>query len=163
HVIRPLIECTRADVEAFVRALGLRYRSDKSNRDRRFQRTRIRHDVLPLLRKLNPNVETRLIATAALFAAEREIIREWVEDQVERVANGTQLDLERLATLPAPLHGSVVYRWLERATGTSHGLTAAHIEAVTRLAGGLRTNGGVSVGGGLRVERRYSVLSLDNK
>ncbi len=163
HVIRPLIECTRADIEAFVRALGLPYRTDTSNWDPRFHRTRIRHEVLPLLRQLNPNVESRLIGTAALFAAEREIVREWVAAQVDRIASGRQLDLERLATVPAPLHGYVIHHWIERAAGPSQRLTAAHVEAVSRLAGGLRTSGMVSLGGGLRVERRYTILALVSK
>ena len=37
NVIRPLIECTRADIEAYVKEHGLAYRTDSSNEERRFQ------------------------------------------------------------------------------------------------------------------------------
>src|SRR5262249_48873408 len=41
-VIRPLIDCRRAAVEAVVRQAGLRYRIDRSNADPRFLRTQVR-------------------------------------------------------------------------------------------------------------------------
>ena len=49
RIIRPLIECSRAEVLAFLRAADLPFCEDSSNRDRRFLRNRIRHEVMPLL------------------------------------------------------------------------------------------------------------------
>ena len=45
--IRPLIGVTRGEVEEFLRARGIAWREDASNRDRRFARNRIRHELLP--------------------------------------------------------------------------------------------------------------------
>jgi tRNA(Ile)-lysidine synthase len=48
-LIQPLLEVTRAQVEAFCRALHLRPRRDPMNEDPRYLRAAIRHDVLPML------------------------------------------------------------------------------------------------------------------
>jgi tRNA(Ile)-lysidine synthase len=56
-LVRPLLEVRRAEVLAYLEALGQDWREDRSNLDRRFMRNRIRHELLPLLaEQYNPNV-----------------------------------------------------------------------------------------------------------
>lgn len=56
--IKPLLEATRADVEAQLRSIGQPWREDLSNLDPRYARSRVRHEVIPaLLRVLEPGVE----------------------------------------------------------------------------------------------------------
>ena len=49
--IRPLIDITRAEVEAFLRARGITWREDSTNLDLGFARNRIRHALAPATRK----------------------------------------------------------------------------------------------------------------
>ena len=49
---RPLLHIRRSETEALSNALGLAVFNDPSNDDERFQRNRIRHEVLPLLESL---------------------------------------------------------------------------------------------------------------
>src|SRR5690606_24443286 len=60
-LLRPLLHLGRADVLAYLGALGQDYRRDSSNLDPRFTRNRIRSELLPLLRTFNPDV-TRALA-----------------------------------------------------------------------------------------------------
>ncbi len=53
-VIRPLITCTREDVEAYCAEHQLSYVTDSTNTDTSYARNRIRHTVMPQLRTLNP-------------------------------------------------------------------------------------------------------------
>ena len=158
-VVRPLIERTRAEVEAFVCVEGLRYRTDGTNADVRYRRARIRHEALPLLRELNPKVTARLARAAALFAAERPVIAAWADEQAARVSDSSSLVVARLAEVPAPLRGHVVRRWLAR-VGSPSALTAAHVDAVVRLAMAGSPGGTVSIGGGAPVLRTYDRLVL---
>src|SRR6266849_6993841 len=65
-LIRPLLEARRADIEAHLRARGLAWMEDASNRDPRFLRNRIRHDVLPFLeRSVDPGIAAGLARSAA--------------------------------------------------------------------------------------------------
>lgn len=56
-VIRPLIRVTRRETEEYCRANGLEYVTDSTNLDERYTRNRIRRQLVPLLRELNPNLE----------------------------------------------------------------------------------------------------------
>jgi tRNA(Ile)-lysidine synthase len=48
-IIRPLIDCTRAQVEEYCVAHDLEYRMDESNDDLRYRRNHVRHEILPQL------------------------------------------------------------------------------------------------------------------
>src|SRR5262249_12474633 len=47
--IRPLLEASRADIEADLRVIGQSWREDGSNRDLGYARNRVRHEVVPRL------------------------------------------------------------------------------------------------------------------
>lgn len=68
--VRPLLEVTRDEVRAYADALGLRYADDPTNTDRTRARNRIRLDVLPALRAINPEVDRHLAALARDFESE---------------------------------------------------------------------------------------------
>lgn len=71
---RPLLRVWRSDVLAYCRALGLVTFDDPSNDDRRFLRSRVRHDVIPALERTFPGARRRLVRLAErqrnLFEAE---------------------------------------------------------------------------------------------
>ena len=159
-VIRPLIDCRRADVERAVRGLGLAYRVDRSNADPRFLRTHVRSRVLPLLAELNPAIVRGLAQTATLQRAEGEILAAWVARWAAKLGNSTRLDATGLARVPAAGRGYVLRHWLVAAGVAARGLTARHIEAVEHLASGTRRSGSVAVPGGGRVRRVGTQLMI---
>jgi tRNA(Ile)-lysidine synthase len=64
QLLRPLLQARRSDVELHIRRHAIRVAQDPSNADPRFLRTRVRHEVLPLLERLNPGVVAHINALA---------------------------------------------------------------------------------------------------
>ncbi len=64
--MRPLLSTTRAEIEAYLNALGQSWREDSSNRHLTFTRNRIRHELLPLLEAWNPRLREHLAQMATL-------------------------------------------------------------------------------------------------
>lgn len=62
--VRPLIRARRADVLLHLERHGVNYATDPSNRDARFLRSRVRHELLPLLAELSPKIVDHLTALA---------------------------------------------------------------------------------------------------
>lgn len=54
-VWRPLLGMTRDQIEGYARKHGLSWREDRTNRDTEYRRNLIRHEILPLLERLNPS------------------------------------------------------------------------------------------------------------
>lgn len=69
-IIRPLLAARRTQIEGYLRALGQGWREDATNRDPAFTRNRIRHELLPLLRSYNPQIDRLLAQMAANARAE---------------------------------------------------------------------------------------------
>jgi tRNA(Ile)-lysidine synthase len=63
HYIRPLIRCTREEVLTYLAEHKLSFREDSSNACLSFDRNRVRHRIIPLLRELNPSFEQTLSRT----------------------------------------------------------------------------------------------------
>jgi tRNA(Ile)-lysidine synthase len=63
-LLRPMIRARRSDVLAHLERHGLACAEDPSNKDQRFLRTRVRHEVLPLLESLSPEIVRHLVALA---------------------------------------------------------------------------------------------------
>ncbi len=117
--IRPLIETGRAEIVEELTRAGLTWREDPTNRDTKFLRNRIRHELLPLLAaSYNPAIVRALARVAALT---RELLAR-VTAQAERelvdsaaVADGEiVLPRARLAALPAEVAAEVLRLAAER-------------------------------------------------
>ena len=57
NIIRPLIDCTRADIESYCAENGIEFVTDKTNFEDIYSRNKIRLNVIPRLKKINPNFE----------------------------------------------------------------------------------------------------------
>ena len=55
-IVRPLLSCTREEIEAFCKEESVSFIEDSTNTDVTFSRNRIRHEVVPALKKINPNL-----------------------------------------------------------------------------------------------------------
>jgi tRNA(Ile)-lysidine synthase len=57
RLVRPLLFLTRDEIRDIITAEGLHYVEDASNASVKYARNKIRHQVIPLLKELNPNLE----------------------------------------------------------------------------------------------------------
>jgi tRNA(Ile)-lysidine synthase len=110
-VIRPLLDCDRERVAALVRRRGLVWVADSMNEDPRFARTRVRRELLPLLRGLDPGAVGLVARAADSLRAAAEAQQEWLRGAL---GDGRELETSRLEGLSPDLRLVVVRAWLER-------------------------------------------------
>ncbi len=76
-VVRPVIDCTRDDLVAYLAAEGASYREDRTNADPRFIRNALRHEVIPeLARRFNPSLGKVLAQFAEMQRDEQTLLDE---------------------------------------------------------------------------------------
>jgi tRNA(Ile)-lysidine synthase len=156
RLVRPLLEATRAETRAFCRAEGLDFADDPSNADLRFARARVRAEVLPALRALNPEAERTIAETSRLLRDESGVIDDAVEEALDRMGRGA-VALDRLRAEPPGLARLVVRRLAEDAAGGQRSLSRRAAESVLGLARG-GGSGSLDLGGGLRAVVEYGTL-----
>ena len=149
RVVRPLLRVRRAEVEEFLRSRRQAWREDATNRDVSLTRNRVRHELMPMLRRFNPGVDEALSRLAAI-ARDEEVF--W------------QAELARV--LPQVLLPGAPVRGGGRAVSTAVGAAAWAVE-ITRLAAmpaALRRRvvraAARSCGGRLSAEETAKVLAL---
>jgi tRNA(Ile)-lysidine synthase len=149
---RPLLGVRRSVTHAACRELALTAWQDPHNTDRRFTRTRLRLDVLPLLEDvLGGGVAEALARTATALREDSELIDSLAAQALPEVTAARGLQALALAALPGPVRRRVIRGWL--LAGGATGLTDKQIRGVDTLVTAWRGQGGVAVGSSLRGER----------
>ncbi len=78
--IRPLLDCTRAEIENYCKIQNLEPRIDKTNFDNTYTRNKVRNVVIPYVQKeFNPNFIKALIRLSELVKEEEEYVQNQVE------------------------------------------------------------------------------------
>lgn len=91
-VVRPILELNRQETRACAKASGLPFADDASNRDPAFSRVRIRSEVMPVLRDINPAAETNILRTRSELLEEGELLDNLAGELLE----AARLDTDRL-------------------------------------------------------------------
>ena len=171
RVVRPLLGTTRAEVEAYLKALGQEWREDSTNRQVTITRNRIRHELLPLLEGWNPRLKEHLAQMAELARDEEA----WWDAETGRqsagvilegkpvrgggraASEGQGLDLARLGALDV----AVQRRVIRRAAGKlGFAPDFSSTEALRELALAGRAGQQSERAGGLRAERTHRELRM---
>lgn len=149
---RPLLGVRRRLTHAACGQLGVSAWQDPHNSDRRFTRTRLRHEVLPLLEEvLGGGVAEALARTATALREDTELIDALIVQALATSTDGEGLDATALTALPDPIRRGVIRSWL--LAGGAIGLTDKQIRGVDTLVTAWRGQGGVAVGSTLRGQR----------
>jgi tRNA(Ile)-lysidine synthase len=146
HIVRPLLDVTRAELREFLRSLDETWREDATNNDRTIPRNRVRHEVMPHLRALNAQADAALARAAEILRGDEEFL--------ERLANAAYLkcvetvddhgtvriDSGEFAKLPLSLGRRVARYVLETANAErTYGLEEVD-ELRRAVAAGITTN-----------------------
>jgi len=137
-VIRPLLERSRAEIEAFLRLRGQRARKDPTNTDTSFMRNRIRHELLPLLeRRFNPRVRAMLARAAQVLAEDDSFLEDYGAAIFRRLAvrrgRAVSLDAARLSRVPLPLRRRVLLLAAVAGGADQKRVVQPHLDALVRL------------------------------
>ena len=147
-VIRPLLDCAREDVRAFVLAEKLPFVDDPSNVDPRFLRARLRAEIVPRLRELDPQVVAHLAALADDARAADRTVRGAAGRLLAR-AGVAQPEIAVLSRASHAIFVSALARWAAGLTG--HAASRAQIEALAHLVRTSRGEVRLSAGWAARV------------
>ena len=103
YVVRPLLEVSRADILAYLEELGQGYVTDSTNGQDLFMRNKIRLDVIPLLKEINPSVSETLAETARRLSEVERVYRSAMEEACGRVKDAEgRICIARLCREVAP-------------------------------------------------------------
>ncbi len=157
NIIRPLILCTRADVEAYCADEGLSFVTDSTNLTDDYTRNKLRHGVIPVLREINPDFENTVLRESGLMTDINSFLELKSEEIIAEAETENGWDCAVIASCPDALRLSVL-RLLCARVGID-----AELSALVLLSDCLSRGGALDIRGVLRAECRQGTLRFVKK
>lgn len=102
RVVRPLLDVSRSEIMEYLREHDISWREDPSNQDRTLVRNRVRHEILPRLKELNPRIVASLCRTASVMRGEVQRTERYTQQALDATRRGGEI--EEKAGSPMALH-----------------------------------------------------------
>ena len=114
-LLRPLLKCTRKQIEGYAFAYKVRYREDRTNAMSEYKRNRLRNDVFPIFESINPSFIRTLNREASYFEDASGIVEDYCRAASEKIVSrsGDRLTVSLPALLAAPRWRYILYYILE--------------------------------------------------
>jgi tRNA(Ile)-lysidine synthase len=154
-VARPLIAFSRGQIASYAAANGLAWVEDPTNGRRNYARNRIRHDVLPALRRVRPHFDRELLDVARTAADWRRDMEALVDVTIDK----EKMDVP-VAWLANRTHDQLCVLWPTIAGRLGVTLDRRGTERLAAFTQRARVGSGVPLAGGWRVVRARDAWQL---
>jgi tRNA(Ile)-lysidine synthase len=81
NVVRPLLCVNRKEIEEYLHKQDIEYITDSTNLENEYTRNKIRNIVMPILREINPQIDTVMLSNAENFSSAEHIYRYFIEKE----------------------------------------------------------------------------------
>lgn len=129
-VLRPLLGCTREEIECYCKDNNLQWVDDSSNENVEFSRNFLRKEVFPLLKKLNSHVVNVLCQAAGHLQEDEDCLTGLANEYFDKMVKGNDLSVMEWEKIPLAIRKRVLRQWLLQFDCE---LSAVHIDAVDKM------------------------------
>jgi len=168
-IIRPLIETTREEIEAFIKERRIPFVIDSSNQQDQYLRNRVRHELFPLLREYyNPQLVKRLVQTASILRTEDECLETIAQDLlkdiiVSKERESVVIDSKGLLALPLAIQLRCLRGVLEQVKGDLRRISSTHLYDIIKIVSQDEPHKVLKLPEGIRVEKSYHHLMVKHQ
>ena len=153
--IRPLLDCTRAEIERYNRENGLSFVTDSTNLCDDYSRNKIRHNILPRLFEINPSFDKSFQRCLDSVYLAEDYFTETARDLLNSARSGEDYDCSVFENSHNALKYRVISMILKEKNAKN--INRKHIESVAAV---IKTGGSVDINGGLTVTVERKMLSF---
>ena len=111
-VIRPILNFSRKDIEEYCIKNELYPNNDSSNANTKYARNNIRHNIMPAIKLINPNIENSLITLADIAAGNNKIINELMQNIENQITIGDKWLTQNFLILNSAIKQHFIYKLL---------------------------------------------------
>lgn len=158
RLLRPMLPCSRAEIEAYLKEHALSYVTDSSNLLPDIRRNRLRQRVIPLLKEENPSLGETAFRMCRILADDNNTLQQQAAQALQSARLPDGLRCSALRAYPDAVRTRAVRLFLSDIHAPK--LSQAHIEAVDWLLFAENPSASVCLPGGYTARRDYDRLYL---
>ncbi len=136
-LFRPMLDISRADIEAYCFVNHIAYVLDETNTKTDIVRNRVRHELLPILRRYNPSFDEAALRLMENARRDNDALDEMAKSayaELSRpISGGVALKSEPLSTLPEAISSRVLLLGVESVLSSRKDFELAHVSGVLSL------------------------------
>ncbi len=156
-LIRPFLRTAKAELEAYCAEHRLAYLTDETNEDTAYTRNRIRAEITPVLKALNPALPARITDMTDALRADEAYLADAADALWRTLPDGRSADAAWLRAQPAAMRWRI-FAGMHRTVFAHAGLAATHLHPLDRLLDG--EGGRLSLPGRVTAEYRSGKLTF---
>ncbi len=164
NIIRPLLRFSRSDLELFLNERNLDYRIDSSNKETKYLRNKIRHELIPFLKTYNREISGNLLSLAEIADEEDQWMSERTHElygQLVTTLNGAvSVGVDKFVNQPLALKRRLVREIFYHLKGSFREITAFHVKQVLDLFARHQVGNSIKLPGGVQVVCGYGTMSF---
>jgi tRNA(Ile)-lysidine synthase len=154
RIIRPLLFASRQMIKEYCDINSIRFREDKSNADTKYIRNKIRHQIIPVLKEINPSIETTLNETAERFIGINEIVSEYIRKLREKICEQSDdIVTFNISLLRVHMHNKAILFELFK----PYGIINVQLEDLLKVING-KTGGQIFTGSCRIIKNRKEII-----
>lgn len=165
--IRPLINCTRKEIEDYCKKYKLKPRIDSTNKENIYRRNIIRNKILPQIEELNPNVIEALSRTSKIVKENNMFIKNEAElkyeklkkykNEKDKTKEAVIFNLKEFNVLNNTIKQNLILLAIEELFNSTRGIEKINIDDIIKLA---LNNIGEKY---LLINKKFKILVKDKK
>jgi len=165
-VVRPLLNTTRKEIEAYCLQHTLQPRIDSTNSDTTYFRNRLRHELLPILETYNPNIREILCRVAEVSSGDYDLLRSVIQSAWDAViispadSDLVAFDLAKWRALPLALQRALLRQAVQQLRSDLRDVDFVPIDNAARWILSAQSGGTADLLGGLSVRVSGSILKV---
>ncbi len=168
YLIRPLLFCSRSEIEEYLKSKGVGWVEDSTNASLEFLRNRVRRELIPVLTEYNPQLTDTLTRTADILRSYEEYISEEVEKLYNEIfdenSKGEFLgSLDAFKNSPRSLRLSCLRLSIERVSESLNAVSYTHVTAADDFLLSDSASGEAEFPGGAVIAKSYDKFLVTEK
>lgn len=163
NVIRPILHITRGEIEEYLAHHNLAFATDHTNFDVAYSRNRIRLNILPELRAINPRADENIYRNSVIARETYDFMCQMAQEKLptERRAGAAPLDV--INNAPNALRRYIYEVLIGEINADKRVLDYTNTEKITELCHKARVSSRLMLGGGITAAITYYGLEFSNE
>ena len=163
-IIRPLLPLTKEDLINYNQKNNITYYIDKSNNDTKYKRNRFRKNILPLLKKENPDIHLKFLRYSETLQEYNSYVNEIIKEKVDKLYKKNTLNIDLLNKEPYFIKKNIIFHILRSIYNNENNIIKeSHIEEIIRLIDDIIPNKWINLPLNYIAKKEYNQLSFTKK
>lgn len=164
YIVRPFLDYTKQDILEYIKKYNITYYDDYTNNDITYTRNRIRHNIIPLLKKEDINIHKKFIKYSNTLNEYNDYINYEIDNIIKDIYINNTLYVDKFNIMHPFIKKNILYHILNNIYNNKDNIVKdIHIKNILNLINNPKPNITINMPNNIYVTKEYNILIFSNK